>query len=124
MEMVRQANVYLQEGNFENAFILYIKFTTLFLEKIPSHPEYKSFDPVMKRQNKDKIKEVFPIAEKLKQKLQDRFQKEYSTYLEAEKQRQVERERELARLKREKVCYAFLLWLRICISRNWFFFAA
>lgn len=103
MEMVRMANVYQNEGNFENAFILYIKFTTLFLEKIPKHPEYKAFDLVAKRQNKEKLKEVFPIAEQLKKKLQERFQHEYNLYLEAEKQHQADRAKEAARRERERV---------------------
>lgn len=87
------ANVYQAEGNFENALILYMKFTTLFLEKIRKHPEYKSFDPVAKRQNLEKMKEVFPIAERLKAKLSERFQHEYDEY---EKQKRAEREREAA----------------------------
>lgn len=91
MELVRMANVYQAEGNFENALILYMKFTTLFLEKIRKHPEYKSFDPVAKRQNLEKMKEVFPIAERLKAKLSERFQLEYEEY---EKQKRAERERE------------------------------
>lgn len=103
MEMARMAQIYQSENNFENAFILYIKFTTLFLEKIPSHPEYKSFDATMKRQNKEKIKEIFPIAERLKAKLMERFQQEYDAYLQAEKQREIEREEEVARIEREKV---------------------
>lgn len=40
--MVRMANVYLAEGNLENAYILYMKFMTLFVEKIRKHPEYAS----------------------------------------------------------------------------------
>lgn len=36
------ANVYLEEGNLENAYILYMKFMTLFVEKIRKHPEYTS----------------------------------------------------------------------------------
>lgn len=103
MEMARMAQIYQSEGNYENAFILFIKFTTLFLEKIPSHPEYKTFDAAAKRQNKEKIKEIFPIAEQLKAKLQERFQQEYNLYLEAEKQRKIEREKEAARVEREQV---------------------
>lgn len=102
---------YQNEGNFENAFILYIKFTTLFLEKILQHPEYKAFDPLIKRQNKEKLKEVFPLAEKLKQKLFERFERDYEAYLIAEEQRQLEqleRERILAaQRQKEKVSFLF-----------------
>lgn len=96
------AQVYQNEGNFENAFILYIKFSTLFLEKIIKHPEYKTFDPVMKKQNRDKLKDIIPIAEKLKQKLKSQFEKEYE---QAEKYRRLEREREAA-FERERVSSA------------------
>lgn len=100
--MVRMANVYQAEKNYENAFILHIKFSTLFLEKILSHPEYKPFDPVTKRQNKEKIKEIFPIAEKLKAKILERYQHEYETFLEAEKQRQLEFERDAAAQRKKQ----------------------
>lgn len=102
MEMVRMANVYQAEGNFENALVLYMKFTTLFIEKIPSHPEYKTFDPVSKRLNKEKLKEIFPIAERLKAKLLEKFQHDYKEYLEVEKHKRIEREREAAAAQRQK----------------------
>lgn len=100
MEMVRMANVYQKEGNIENAFILYIKFTTLFVEKVPAHPEYKTFDTITKKQNIDKVREVFPIAEKLKAKLLQRFEDEYASHLKLEAQRA--KELELERLRREE----------------------
>lgn len=103
MEMARMAQIYQSEGNFENAYILYIKFSTLFLEKILSHPEYKTFDVVTKRQNKEKLKEILLIAERLKTKLAERFQHEHELYLQAEKQRNIERGKEAARIEREKV---------------------
>lgn len=94
------ANVYQKEGNIENAFILYIKFTTLFVEKVPAHPEYKAFDTTTKKQNIDKVKQVFPIAEKLKSKLLKRFEEEYVTYMKLEAQHA--RELEFERLRREE----------------------
>lgn len=125
MEMARMAQIYQTEGNFENAFILYIKFTTLFLEKIPSHPEYKIYDAATKRQNKEKLKEIFPIAERLKAKLLERFQHEYENYLEAEQQRKIEREKVAARIEREQVktttivCQNFNYQCDVClIFRN------
>lgn len=96
MEMARMAQVYMNEHNIENAFILYIKFSTLFLEKIITHPEYKSFDPTVKRQNKEKLKEIIPIAEKLKIKLKEKFQNDFIQY---EKNRLHEHEREAASQK-------------------------
>uniref|UniRef100_A0A2A4JEZ5 MPN domain-containing protein n=1 Tax=Heliothis virescens TaxID=7102 RepID=A0A2A4JEZ5_HELVI len=94
LEMVRMANVYLAEGSLENAYILYIKFMTLFLEKIRKHPEYASVPPSVKAVNQTKLKEVMPKAEKLKQKLLDQYAKEHVAYLEGEKKRAaVEEER-------------------------------
>lgn len=107
------ANVYQKEGNIENAFILYIKYTTLFVEKVPTHPEYKSFDSITKKENIDRIKELFPVAEKLKARLLKRFEEEYHVYLELE----ADHARELERLRREQVrhllLYTYLLVTRV-----------
>lgn len=77
MEMVRMATIYQTEGNIENAYILYIKFMTLFLEKILVHPEYRSHPAAAKRQNQERLKEVLPIAEKLRLRLLQRYETEY-----------------------------------------------
>lgn len=90
------ASIYQQEKNYENAFILYIKFTTLFVEKILSHPEYKTVDAITKRANSDKVKEVFPVAEKLKAKILERYEQEYKIHLEAKKQQEKIKEAEEA----------------------------
>ncbi|KAJ8733455.1 hypothetical protein PYW08_001753 [Mythimna loreyi] len=92
LEMVRMANVYLAEGSLENAYILYIKFMTLFLEKIRKHPEYVSVPPSVKAVNQAKLKEVMPKAEKLKQKLLDQYAKEHVVYQEEEKKRRAAEE--------------------------------
>lgn len=85
LEMVRMANVYMKEGNMENAYILYMKFMTLFLEKIRKHPEFKSVSVVDRAQNDAKLKEVLPKAEKLKMTLLQMYEKEYKVYLEEQK---------------------------------------
>ncbi|XP_019489689.1 PREDICTED: AMSH-like protease isoform X3 [Hipposideros armiger] len=41
VEMERMASVYLEEGNLENAFVLYNKFITLFVEQLPGHRDYQ-----------------------------------------------------------------------------------
>lgn len=97
--MVRMANVYLQEGELENAYILFIKFMTLFIEKMKQHPGFK--DPAiaeMKKANKEKLLEIMPIAEKLKTKLLERYKKEYAQFLIEQ-----EKERKLAEEAKEKV---------------------
>uniref|UniRef100_A0A1B0DIQ1 Uncharacterized protein n=2 Tax=Phlebotomus papatasi TaxID=29031 RepID=A0A1B0DIQ1_PHLPP len=100
MEMVRMANVYLSEGNLEDAYILYMKFMTLFIEKIKSHPEYKTVAAATKQQNQAKLKEVLPITEKLKTTLLGRYEKEYTQFLankEAERAKEAAAARERAK---------------------------
>uniref|UniRef100_A0A673BIY8 USP8 dimerisation domain-containing protein n=1 Tax=Sphaeramia orbicularis TaxID=375764 RepID=A0A673BIY8_9TELE len=41
VEMERMAAVYLDEGSLENAYVLYTKFITLFVEKLPTHRDYQ-----------------------------------------------------------------------------------
>lgn len=55
---------------------------SLFIEKIPQHPEYKTCDPNEKALTKTNCKTVFPIAEQLKSQLRERYQKEYDLYLD------------------------------------------
>lgn len=82
LEMVRMANVYLQEGNLENAYLLYMKFMTLFLEKIRKHPEFKSVSVVERANIDTKLREVLPKAEQLKMTLLHIYEQEYRIYLE------------------------------------------
>lgn len=98
-EMVRMANVYLSEGNHENAYILYMKFMTLFLEKIRDHPEYKTLPSLTKQPIQAKLKEVMPITEKLKAKLLNTYQKEYAQFLA---NKEAEKAKELEKAAREK----------------------
>lgn len=76
------ADVYLKEGSLENAYILYMKFMTLFLEKIRKHPNFKSVSVVDRAQNDAKLKEVLPKAEKLKLKLLEVYEQEHKIYLQ------------------------------------------
>ncbi|XP_049869647.1 STAM-binding protein-like A [Pectinophora gossypiella] len=92
LEMVRMANVYLAEGSLENAYILYMKFMTLFVEKIRKHPEYGNVPAQVKAVNQAKLKEVMPKAEKLKQKLLEQYAKEHQTYKENAEKRHLEEE--------------------------------
>lgn len=100
LEMVRMANVYLEEGSLENAFILYMKFMTLFIEKIRQHPDFKTVSVADRAINAQKLREVLPRAEKLKTRLLEQYTKEYQRFLE-DKRRREERERELERKRRE-----------------------
>ncbi|CAH2265569.1 jg10099 [Pararge aegeria aegeria] len=99
LEMVRMANVYLAEGSLENAYMLYLKFMTLFLEKIRKHPEYVAVPSDVKAVNQAMLKEVMPKAEKLKQKLLDQYAKEHANYKEYEEKRKIA---EAAKRKQEQ----------------------
>jgi len=76
-QMIKLASVYETEEQFEKAFILYTKYITLFLEKITHHPKFKEADPVEKKLVRNKCNEIFPIAEKLKSILKEKYEQEY-----------------------------------------------
>ncbi|XP_066939836.1 STAM-binding protein-like isoform X2 [Macrobrachium rosenbergii] len=83
--MVRMANVYADEGCLESAFILYMKFMTLFLEKIRSHPEFSGHSSIDKTNNTKKLKEILPKAENLKTLLREKYQQEYNVIVKEQK---------------------------------------
>uniref|UniRef100_A0A4W5Q6K3 STAM binding protein n=1 Tax=Hucho hucho TaxID=62062 RepID=A0A4W5Q6K3_9TELE len=58
VEMIRMANTYTEEGNAEHAFVLYNKYITLFIEKLPKHRDYKTANIPEK---KDTLKVPFQI---------------------------------------------------------------
>ncbi|NXU20309.1 STABP protein, partial [Pardalotus punctatus] len=85
VEILRMATVYCEEGNIEHAFILYNKYITLFIEKLPQHRDYKTAIIPEKRETVKKLKEVaFPRAEELKEELLKRYAKDYAKYKEQE----------------------------------------
>ncbi|EGI63297.1 STAM-binding protein-like protein [Acromyrmex echinatior] len=107
VEMVRLADMNMQDGSYENAFTLYMKFITLFVDKIRGHPQYNSVSAKDKAMNKDALRIVIPKAEKLKKQLLEQYQAEFDKYLEDLKERErIERERlrqeELQRQKEEE----------------------
>ncbi|XP_038060911.1 STAM-binding protein-like A [Patiria miniata] len=92
-EMMRMADVYYEEHNYENAFILYSKFITIFVEKLPKHPQYKQSRPEDIKETKRKVKQAFPRAEDTKAKLKQKFEKEFRIWEERETQRLLEEEK-------------------------------
>ncbi|XP_039727712.1 AMSH-like protease isoform X3 [Pteropus medius] len=76
VEMERMASVYLEEGNLENAFVLYNKFITLFVEKLPGHRDYQQC-AVPEKQDIMKNKYKAEILKKL----------EHQRLIEAERKR-------------------------------------
>ncbi|XP_051522806.1 AMSH-like protease isoform X1 [Myxocyprinus asiaticus] len=87
VEMERMAAVYLEEGSLENAFVLYNKFITLFVEKLPCHREYQQCNVPEKQVIMKKLQEVaFPQKEQLKRLLHEKYSKEHSDYLKSQSQ--------------------------------------
>uniref|UniRef100_A0AAY5EKP2 MPN domain-containing protein n=1 Tax=Electrophorus electricus TaxID=8005 RepID=A0AAY5EKP2_ELEEL len=98
MEMIRMAHVYGEEGNLEHAFVLYNKYITLFIEKLPKHPEYKLSNIPEKKDTLKRLKEIaFPQAEELKKCLLRRYEKEYAEYLAKKREEEAALARELSR---------------------------
>lgn len=95
LEMLRMAKVYRDEGDFESAFILYMKFITLFVEKLPRHPGYKEAPANEVTNIRQKVKQVFPVAEEIKTKLKTK-------YKELEKKRQEEEKLKAEELAKEQ----------------------
>ncbi|XP_045076289.1 STAM-binding protein-like A, partial [Coregonus clupeaformis] len=82
MEMIRMANIYTEEGNTEHAFVLYNKYITLFIEKLPKHRDYKTANIPEKKDTLKRLKEVaFPQAEVLKKALLKIYEQEHAQYL-------------------------------------------
>lgn len=101
-EMLRMAKVYQDEKNYEQAFILYTKFISLFVEKLPKHPDYSSAPAGDVSAIKKKVKLVFPIAEELKSILKKRYTEIEKKRAEEERIIQEELEREQERLRQEE----------------------
>uniref|UniRef100_A0A2K6G691 STAM binding protein n=1 Tax=Propithecus coquereli TaxID=379532 RepID=A0A2K6G691_PROCO len=97
VEIIRVASIYSEEGNTEHAFILYNKYITLFIEKLPKHRDYKSAVIPEKKDTVKKLKEIaFPKAEELKAELLKRYTKEYTEYNEEKKKEAEEFARNMA----------------------------
>ncbi|KAL8187093.1 UNVERIFIED_CONTAM: AMSH-like protease [Gekko kuhli] len=81
VEMERMASVYLEEGNLENAFVLYNKFITLFVEKLPGHRDYQQCSVPEKQDIMKKLKDIaFPRTDELKKDLLKKYSAEYQEY--------------------------------------------
>ncbi|KAK2159996.1 hypothetical protein LSH36_142g05051 [Paralvinella palmiformis] len=74
-QMVHMTNSYLDDGDLESAFILCSKYTTLFVEKLPKHPDYKSSTVKDKELTKKRLTKMFSLAELLKEKLREKYTK-------------------------------------------------
>ncbi|CAI9607676.1 unnamed protein product [Staurois parvus] len=91
VEMERMASVYLDEGNLENAFVLYNKFITLFVEKLPLHRDYQQCEIPEKQDILKKLKEIaFPRTDDLKKELLKKYNLEYQEYMQGVNKRKAE----------------------------------
>ncbi|XP_023686674.2 AMSH-like protease isoform X1 [Paramormyrops kingsleyae] len=82
VEMERMAAVYLEEGSLENAFVLYNKFITLFVEKLPSHRDYQQCSVPEKQVIMKKLQDVaFPRKDQLKKLLHEKYNREHMEYV-------------------------------------------
>lgn len=107
VEMIRMANMYMQDNNFESAYVLYMKFITIFVDKIRNHPQYQTVPLKDRAMNKQTLRSVIPKAEELKKQLLEQYQAELDKYLQDTRERErIEKERlkqeELEKLKEEE----------------------
>merc|ERR1712025_1308056 len=87
------AEVYRTEGNLEASYVLYMKYMTLFVEKLKNHKDYAQILPAEKKKVRSSVKEAMAITENIKPKLIDKFTEEYDAWLLEEKLKQEERQR-------------------------------
>ncbi|OAD61644.1 STAM-binding protein [Eufriesea mexicana] len=107
VEMIRMADMYMKDNDFEYAYFLYVKFITIFVEKIRNHPQFHTVPLKDKEHNQQTLRKVIPKAEELKKQLLEQYQTELNKYLEDVKEKEkIERERlkqeELEKLREEE----------------------
>lgn len=101
-EMLRMAEVYCHEGDIESAYILYTKYITLFVEKISKHPGMKGSYVPEWDQTKQTLKQVFPIAEKLKSELIKKYTQEYNIMVKNKERQEAEAALQEERRQKER----------------------
>jgi len=101
-EMIKMAEVYHDEGNLEAAYVLYLKYMTLFVEKLKTHRDYSQVLPTEKSKVKKVVKEVMVKTEDLKKILKNKFEEEHGDWLKEEQIRKWEEQREQKRREEEE----------------------
>ncbi|XP_041364183.1 STAM-binding protein-like [Gigantopelta aegis] len=74
----------------------------LFIERLPSHPDYRTVSAKDVAEVKKKVKQVFPLAEEIKSKLKHRYKEEQKMRQEVEKKRQAELDKEEEKRRQEE----------------------
>ena len=89
-QMIRMADTYYEEGSTENAYILYFKYVTLFIEKIPKHPEYHSAENAKEKMRSDRaLKAALSKCEEIQEILNKKYKNEHQIYLEKIEEKEV-----------------------------------
>ncbi|CAL7937623.1 unnamed protein product [Xylocopa violacea] len=107
VEMIRMADMYMKDNDLEYAYFLYVRFITIFVEKIRNHPQFHKVPLKDKEQNQQALRKVIPKAEELKKQLLEHYQIQLDKYMENVKERErLEKERlkqeELEKLREEE----------------------
>ncbi|ODN03971.1 STAM-binding protein-like A [Orchesella cincta] len=80
-ELIRNAASYQEDGQTEHAYMLYMRFLTIFLDKIRTHPRYNEIPPSERKLMSDYCNKILPQAEYLKKELLKKYEKEHAEYL-------------------------------------------
>ncbi|CAF5080981.1 unnamed protein product, partial [Rotaria sp. Silwood1] len=77
--LIDQADYYYQTNQFEQSFILYSRYITLFVEELKKY--HRDF-PNVSINDRERVKDIirtkaFPRAEELKEKLKEKYIREY-----------------------------------------------
>lgn len=107
----REGRFALAEGDLEKAYIYFMKFAVLWIEKLPNHPEFRESEHnVRKQELHRKCRDVLDELEKIKTDLKELYpkyrvwlarQEKIRTHLK-KKRRQIEEERKCREFEEER----------------------
>ncbi|KAK5081351.1 hypothetical protein LTR05_008145 [Lithohypha guttulata] len=95
--MIKQAHVYLREGDDEMAYFLLFRHAHLFLSNLSTHPQVKPNDPLMQAAQ-DEVKKNLKALELLK----PRINRRYEEYVHANQSKARQREEDAARRRADQ----------------------
>ena len=75
-EIFCQANSYYDKDRLEQAYLLYFRYLSLFIEKVPKHPEFPSVLNVDKNRVKANLIKVLTRCEEIKSKLKEIYREQ------------------------------------------------
>lgn len=80
-ELVKSAKDHEDKGDIEKAYVLNLRYISLFLEKLKSHPGYVKADQDEKNLIRLQCNSIFDWAEETKAKILTKYQQEYDNYI-------------------------------------------